>query len=134
LGTIPERETEIAAFFGIGERVSVHGGLEVNVMGRSERMPTIYIPHGGGPWNVMQESFATGTGYTALKAYLEGLGTEFKGTIKSILVASAHKELEVVYSCAGASGAGVEMIAKIGASDFCVGRVIRPKNCEILHA
>jgi aromatic ring-opening dioxygenase catalytic subunit (LigB family) len=59
---------------------------------KTNRLPAIYIPHGGGPWNVMKESFAPGTGYSGLKAYLEGLGAEFKDRIKSVLVISAHWE------------------------------------------
>jgi aromatic ring-opening dioxygenase catalytic subunit (LigB family) len=56
------------------------------------KLPVIYIPHGGGPWNVMKESFVEGTGYAGLKVYLEELGAEFKGRIKSMLVISAHWE------------------------------------------
>jgi aromatic ring-opening dioxygenase catalytic subunit (LigB family) len=60
------------------------------------KIPAIYIPHGGGPWNVMKESFGGAggarTGYQGLKDYLEALGKRFRDEIKSLLVISAHWE------------------------------------------
>ncbi|MGA2547634.1 MAG: class III extradiol ring-cleavage dioxygenase [Rectinemataceae bacterium] len=61
-------------------------------MDKAKKLPVIYIPHGGGPWHVMKDSFGDGSGYEGLEAYLRGLGAEFKDKIESILVISAHWE------------------------------------------
>ena len=58
----------------------------------NDRLPVLYIPHGGGPWHVMEDSFGDDTGYDGLRAYLVQLGGQFKHTIESILVISAHWE------------------------------------------
>jgi len=61
-------------------------------MEKGEKLPTIYIPHGGGPWHVMMDDFGADSGYIGLAAYLRGLGAEFTPKIESILVISAHWE------------------------------------------
>jgi aromatic ring-opening dioxygenase catalytic subunit (LigB family) len=61
-------------------------------MSESDRLPTIYLPHGGGPWNAMMDEYGPDSGYEALAAYLRELGVRFKSRAKSILVVSAHWE------------------------------------------
>ena len=61
-------------------------------MEKAKRLPAIYIPHGGGPWNVMKDSYGPEAGYAGLEEYLRRLGLGFKDRIKSVLVVSAHWE------------------------------------------
>ncbi len=61
-------------------------------MEKAKRLPTIYIPHGGGPWNAMMEDFGPDSGYKGLEGYLKDLGYGFRSRIKSLLVISAHCE------------------------------------------
>jgi aromatic ring-opening dioxygenase catalytic subunit (LigB family) len=61
-------------------------------MKESVKLPVFYIPHGGGPWNVMEESFGGSTGYGALKEYLVELGNRYREKAKALLVISAHWE------------------------------------------
>ena len=58
----------------------------------SRKLPTLYIPHGGGPWNVMQDDFGEDSGYPGLRDYLVGLGKRYLKETKAILVISAHWE------------------------------------------
>jgi aromatic ring-opening dioxygenase catalytic subunit (LigB family) len=58
----------------------------------SNKLPSIYIPHGGGPWNVMQEDFGEDSGYQGLREYLVALGDRYREKAKAILVISAHWE------------------------------------------
>ena len=64
-------------------------------MSEREKLPAIYLPHGGGPWNAMMDDFGPDSGYEPLAAYLRGLGDRFKDKIESILVVSAHWEEEL---------------------------------------
>ncbi|MDI3520774.1 MAG: hypothetical protein PWR04_762 [Anaerophaga sp.] len=59
------------------------------------RLPVYFIPHGGGPWHVMNDAFDDPVGYGHLKEYLEKLGRQFSQEIKAILVISAHWEEDV---------------------------------------
>ena len=59
---------------------------------KSNKLPTFYIPHGGGPWHVMNDAFGDPVGYGKLKEYLENLGQQFSQKIKAIIVISAHWE------------------------------------------
>lgn len=61
-------------------------------MNNNSRLPALYIPHGGGPWHVMKESFGSDSGYDRLEAYLANLGERYRGRIESILMISAHWE------------------------------------------
>lgn len=55
-------------------------------------LPVYFIPHGGGPWHMMDDAFRDPVGYGKLKGYLENLGRQFSQRIKAILVISAHWE------------------------------------------
>jgi aromatic ring-opening dioxygenase catalytic subunit (LigB family) len=61
-------------------------------MSESRKLPVIYIPHGGGPWNVMEDSFDGRSGYEALRDYLAGLGARYRDRATAILSISAHWE------------------------------------------
>jgi aromatic ring-opening dioxygenase catalytic subunit (LigB family) len=58
------------------------------------RLPVIYLPHGGGPWNVMEDA-GDAAGYRKLTAYLRGLKERFGRETKALLVISAHWEEQV---------------------------------------
>jgi len=59
---------------------------------KTDKLPVFYIPHGGGPWHVMDDAFGDAVGYARLKDYLVGFGNQIKKRIKAILVISAHWE------------------------------------------
>jgi len=61
-------------------------------MTNKDRLPVYYIPHGGGPWQVMKEDFGSDPGYRSLEAWLGEFGARYKDKIKSILMVSAHWE------------------------------------------
>jgi aromatic ring-opening dioxygenase catalytic subunit (LigB family) len=61
--------------------------------GRMTTMPTIYLPHGGGPWP-WTPAFtpALAADYVPLRAYLEGLSRALPGRPTGAIVISAHWE------------------------------------------
>jgi len=61
-------------------------------MSDSTKLPVIYIPHGGGPWNVMENAFGDRSGYAGLRAYLVELGNRYRDRALAILAVSAHWE------------------------------------------
>jgi aromatic ring-opening dioxygenase catalytic subunit (LigB family) len=61
-------------------------------MTKENKLPAIYLPHGGGPWNVMEDAFGDRSGYDRLRAWLVALGKEYAPKIKALLVVSAHWE------------------------------------------
>ena len=61
-------------------------------MADAKKLPAIYLPHGGGPWNVMEDAFGDGPGHERLRSYLVSLGEAYKDRIEAILVISAHWE------------------------------------------
>lgn len=64
-------------------------------MDKNLKVPTFYIPHGGGPWHVMHDAFGDPVEYGCLKFYLSELGQKYSPKIKAILVISAHWEENV---------------------------------------
>lgn len=61
-------------------------------MSDSKKLPVIYLPHGGGPWNAVEDAFGDQAGYDKLRAYLVGLGDRFRDKASAILAVSAHWE------------------------------------------
>ena len=61
-------------------------------MNSSDKLPVFFIPHGGGPWNVMDDSMGDPEGYGKLTEYLKKLGQEFGQKARSLLIISAHWE------------------------------------------
>jgi aromatic ring-opening dioxygenase catalytic subunit (LigB family) len=62
----------------------------------SVRMPTIYLPHGGGPWPWMDLSFlVTAHEKEALGDYLAGLAGQLPRRPRAMVVVSAHWEAPV---------------------------------------
>ncbi len=56
------------------------------------RFPTLYIPHGGGPWPFVETSFATKEEWAPLEAYLRALVAGLPEKPRALLVISAHWE------------------------------------------
>lgn len=52
-------------------------------------LPSIYLPHGGGPWTVVEQMRE---GYDELDAYLTGLSSSLPEQPKAVLCISAHWE------------------------------------------
>jgi aromatic ring-opening dioxygenase catalytic subunit (LigB family) len=61
-------------------------------MSDTKKLPVVYLPHGGGPWHVMEDAFGDGAGHERLRSWLVSLGEAYKGSIKALLVISAHWE------------------------------------------
>src|SRR5664279_3090292 len=59
------------------------------------RMPTIYLPHGGGPWPWVHVPFGSAVELGALKDYLIGVANVPAERPKAVLVISAHWEESV---------------------------------------
>lgn len=59
---------------------------------KTNRLPTLSIPHGGGPWPVMKDAFGDPAPYDRMEAWLKQLGDSFQGQVKALLVISAHWE------------------------------------------
>lgn len=63
----------------------------------SLRMPTVYLPHGGGPWPFMPRgAFGSATTYDKMSEYLRNLSSALPLEPKALLVVSAHWEESVV--------------------------------------
>lgn len=58
----------------------------------SNRLPVVYLPHGGGPWPFVDLGMGDKRELGALRAYLENLHALPKQPIKAVLVISAHWE------------------------------------------
>ena len=59
----------------------------------NSRMPTVFLPHGGGPWPFMDESVFGAPGmWDAMRQYMEGLGMVAPTRPRAVLMISAHWE------------------------------------------
>src|SRR5262245_22531085 len=58
------------------------------------RLPTLFIPHGGGPWPFMEVAFGPPDTWDRLAAYLRGLDQSLAIRPKAVLVISGHWEAE----------------------------------------
>lgn len=56
------------------------------------RMPTLYIPHGGGPWPFVKMNMGAPEELDALATYLKNITTHLPEKPKAVLVVSAHWE------------------------------------------
>jgi len=59
---------------------------------KSERMPVVFMPHGGGPWPFVDIGFNDPKEFSALSGYLQSVRTLPKTAPKALLVISAHWE------------------------------------------
>ena len=60
-----------------------------------KKLSAYFIPHGGGPWHVMDDAMGDPVGYGGLRTYLTELGLKYRPKIKAILFISAHWEENV---------------------------------------
>lgn len=56
------------------------------------RLPTLYIPHGGGPWPFVEVRFGAKEEWASLEAYLRTVITSLPERPRALLVVSAHWE------------------------------------------
>lgn len=70
-------------------------GRETAGAERRERMPAVYLPHGGGPWPFVDVGFGDKDELEQLAAYLRELRHLPKSRPKAVLVISAHWEENV---------------------------------------
>ena len=66
------------------------GGVNIH----RERMPVVFVPHGGGPWPFVEIGIGVRSEVEALRAYLASVG-RIEPAPKVILVVSAHWEAPV---------------------------------------
>lgn len=59
---------------------------------KTERMPVVFLPHGGGPWPFVDLDFGDAKGAAELRSYLESVKALPKTPPKALLVVSAHWE------------------------------------------
>jgi aromatic ring-opening dioxygenase catalytic subunit (LigB family) len=55
-------------------------------------LPTLFIPHGGGPWPFMDKAFGPPGMWDGLRAFLSGLAASLPARPKAVLAISAHWE------------------------------------------
>ena len=55
-------------------------------------LPTVYIPHGGGPWPFVEVPFIPSGALEPLRSYLAGLVTALPVRPRAVLIVSAHWE------------------------------------------
>lgn len=60
-----------------------------------ERMPVVFIPHGGGPWPFVEVGIGSKEELDSLAAYLRSLRSLPETTTKAVLCVSAHWEEDV---------------------------------------
>lgn len=58
----------------------------------SPRMPTLYLPHGGGPWPFVEMGLSSDPGYHSLLAFLRSVPAMPPEPPRALLVVSAHWE------------------------------------------
>jgi aromatic ring-opening dioxygenase catalytic subunit (LigB family) len=63
------------------------------VSSNASLMPTIFLPHGGGPWTIADMGMTED--YAPLRTYLTGLADELPTPPEAVLCVSAHWEAEV---------------------------------------
>ena len=70
--------------------------MNTSTNANNARMPTVYLPHGGGPWPWMDmRSMVTDAEKRALPDYLEGLVAQLPRRPRAMVVVSAHWEAPV---------------------------------------
>jgi aromatic ring-opening dioxygenase catalytic subunit (LigB family) len=66
------------------------------------RFPTIYVPHGGGPWPFVDVGFGSKADWEPLRKYLTALVSSLPERPTALLVVSAHWEAPVATVMSGA--------------------------------
>ncbi|PRQ09513.1 LigB family dioxygenase [Enhygromyxa salina] len=61
----------------------------------TETLPTIFFPHGGGPWPLMDRPLGGDEGLAELAGYLRGINVALPRPPRAVLIISAHWEAPV---------------------------------------
>lgn len=67
-------------------------GKPTKPTGTAQRMPVVFIPHGGGPWPFVDTPFGDRAELDALASYIRALRSVAPTTPRAVLVVSAHWE------------------------------------------
>ncbi|MBX5481364.1 MAG: dioxygenase [Myxococcaceae bacterium] len=84
------RREAIAA--GIAGAAALATGASLGSGSAGERMPVVYLPHGGGPWPFVDLGFGNPAELDALAAWLKSVRSIPKTPPRALLVISAHWE------------------------------------------
>src|SRR5688572_7769753 len=82
----PTRRTVVAG----GAAAAAAAAVGAHAM--TTRMPTVYLPHRGGPWPFVELGFGEPAEWDRLRAYLASLPSKLPARPKALLVVSAHWE------------------------------------------
>lgn len=77
---------------GCAPGASANGREESRMNTRTDRMPVVYLPHGGGPWPFVDIGFGDPAEWDALRRYLVDLASVPGTRPRALLVISAHWE------------------------------------------
>lgn len=96
---LPTRREALVGLLGVtaagGVTVSeALGGEQARARPSAQRMPVVYLPHGGGPWPFVDLGMDKGQ-VNSLIAYLQGVKRLPSTTPRALLVISAHWETPV---------------------------------------
>jgi aromatic ring-opening dioxygenase catalytic subunit (LigB family) len=84
---LTRREAIVAGIAGAATFATGEGAA-----GKSARTPTVFLPHGGGPWPWVEMPFGSKAELSALATYLRDVRTLPLSPPKALLVVSAHWE------------------------------------------
>lgn len=70
--------------------------------GGGERLPVVYLPHGGGPWPFVDTGIGAPEELEALASYLKSIRAVPRAPVKAVLMISAHWEEPVPTVMSGA--------------------------------
>ncbi|WP_187345090.1 DODA-type extradiol aromatic ring-opening family dioxygenase [Cystobacter ferrugineus] len=89
---VTRRTALVGGLAGAAGIAALAGSAERRTTAPGERMPVVFIPHGGGPWPFVELGFNDKPGFTALADYLRSLRSVPKTAPRALLVISAHWE------------------------------------------
>ncbi|MDC0712558.1 class III extradiol ring-cleavage dioxygenase [Stigmatella sp. ncwal1] len=87
--------TGVAALHGVNAPAEEEGSQERRGSSGKDRMPVVFLPHGGGPWPFVEMGIRDQAGFDALVGYLQSVRQLPKLPPKALLVISAHWEEDV---------------------------------------
>ncbi len=89
---ISRRQASLTALGAVGATAVGAAALEMKETTpmRSTRMPTAFLPHGGGPWPFVDLGFGPKDQSDRLRAYLEAVPSTLPMAPRALLVISAH--------------------------------------------
>ncbi len=85
----------------VGGRSATHSSDDPHSTAAGERMPVVFVPHGGGPWPFVDSGIGDKLELENLATYLRSLASLPKTAPKALLVISAHWEEPIPTIMAG---------------------------------